>query len=893
MIQRVVQTFCLSVLLLLFTVAVRGTAIAQASSSSGGEDNSDNKGWSWDRILLPNNNDQQDNAVDNSKPIVIANGNVWPPPKSENPDDCLILVTRNQLMWHCPGPSVVTASNTSTIADSVDAEEYERTIIFRRNDKARFLGAFSAPATQRRRLWILASTNNVKDELWELDTITGKIVQTLIIEGSLDGHDAVRVNNRVFVVDTTNGHVVECALPASASPFVETSIEEGGAAIPKRSGYVDIIKRHTGFTRADHINNVAVHSDLLISNLHGKGGLSRKTQIGFGESPTRLTALSRSIPEEVGRELNLKEDGFTSISNVGEMCHGIAFWEDPNLSTSKEKVIKLISLDSKSGSMVSVVVVPPSSGSTFGDREVLWEPDENHPVLTPPKGIQYAYTSGAKVFSKGLAVQGNIAYFAVSFARAPPLRQTVPESLLVAYDLKHKQEVFVRTVRSNGLINQIITQNYLGWKIQLPSELPTEELTYHGIGHKLVNTCNDIIIDEEEEDRRYDTNDDASSPSFCQSVEENSTLCRTNANARSNCCVCDGGKWSKTPMLAGKLDEEATRVKNLKIMASVTFIRANQCVNTDSQTPKHIPLESKKHNMKHDEKKTLLIDHDTTTSSINSDISSSIVKHLCAINIKPIEERLLSSHKLDAAEESYETMVTLFSNVYQKQNGNALLTFEDGKEWQLGDGKLSTPPTIHLVVSTTDSKVYHFPWLASWSPLLEETILKPLGITSWNKVIGMKLINIPADKVGYSATSSLERESAHRLHHLHIPIMTNSDDVFFLTELGSNNNNLQDEDREAEASPEILRIKSNVGEVYEFNNAMKHSIHILGSKSGGGSNSIYMILDWIEDDVDSDGKQIYDLVELQAGHECWVNGGYLHCDRGNNNKRDAALEEEL
>ena len=110
----------------------------------------------------------------------------------------------------------------------------------------------------------------------------------------------------------------------------------------------------------------------------------------------------------------MEKDGFKSVQNVGRWCHRIAFWEDKSSSPLQ---IKLISLDSKSGIAVSVVL----TGLNEGEREVLWEPDENHPVLQPPEGVARAYNNGAKVFSKGLAVQGGVAYFGVSYARAPPL----------------------------------------------------------------------------------------------------------------------------------------------------------------------------------------------------------------------------------------------------------------------------------------------------------------------------------------------------------------------------------------------------------------------------------------------------------------------------------------
>ena len=100
-------------------------------------------------------------------------------------------------------------------------------------------------------------------------------------------------------------------------------------------------------------------------------------------SKTRLSALDRNLPETEGRELNLKQDGFDSVRNVGTWCHGIAFWEDTDTDQ-----IKLISLDSKSGSIVSVVL----AGVNYGHREVIWTPDLEHPIL---RHVEYFYKQKA------------------------------------------------------------------------------------------------------------------------------------------------------------------------------------------------------------------------------------------------------------------------------------------------------------------------------------------------------------------------------------------------------------------------------------------------------------------------------------------------------------------
>jgi len=544
---------CLLLLLLLLCVIVPDVVV---NANSGDDDQQYvEDGWSWERIF---------SHATEEDPI-IANGNVFPPPKNESAWDCLVLVTRNQFMHYCP------------------ANEYQRTVLHRGNP-GKYRGAFMGLNNNNgRRLWLLDSPerrdiNDHNDRLLELDTVTGKILQSLIIDDCIDGHDAVLApssssdrNKSVFVVDTRHGHVIEIAVPASAEPFTQMSMD-AGAEVSEVEGYVNIRKRHTGFTRADHINNVAVHSHLLISNLHGKGAMSQKAMAGSisMQSPTRLSALHRSMPSNFGRELNLESDGFESVQNVGTWCHGIAFWQPPN-DNDHNKEIQLISLDSQSGTLVSVAL----TGSRKYTRKVLWEPDLDHPVLVPPEGIAKHYRNGAGVFSKGLAVQGDMAYFGVSYARAPKLRKTVPETLLVAVDLRTGDEIFVRTIRSNGLVNQILTHSYLQQKIMLPPQQSTIELTYH-------------------------------------------TRHTTTANNKQG---------TTDPIIAGILDKEIIDNIDDLVHVTATFVPQKNCLDENGHT-KHLPLEQKAlHNL-------------STISSIEGHLDY-LVQHLCNLNVQPIQDMLL------------------------------------------------------------------------------------------------------------------------------------------------------------------------------------------------------------------------------------------------------------
>lgn len=622
------------------------------------------------------------------------------------------------------------------------------------------------------------------DELLELDTVTGEILQKLSIEASIDGHDAVLVGNKAFIVDTRHGHIIEVAVPASSPPYTESSIQAGAEKI-KKEGYVNIIKRHTGFTRADHVNNVAVHPHLLISNLHGKGAIQKS--IVEGPSPTRLSALDRSISEEEGRELDFNQDGFTSVQNVGTWCHGIAFWEDINDQEHSLSQIKLISLDSKSGSMVSVVL----SGPNPGTREVIWEPDEDHPVLLPPDGVAHAYRNGAKIFSKGLAVQGGVAYFGVSYARAPALRQTIPESLLVAVDLKSKKELWVRTVRSNGIINQILTKSYVG-DVQLPTEMSSVELTRHGEGGRLVDVCEDLAEDFELGSLSSPHGDD--SRVTCKLAYTEPSVCNEH-KAKAICCACRGGKRSKSPLMAGRLDKEVMKIEE-KVYATATFVNHHQCLDKNGLT-KRLPLEMKGRSSI------------ATITSIDKDLDS-VVKHLCNINVKPIQELVQG-----LGDEG-------FTSKYQYENNNAIFMKPPATQ-KFKPGCKDIPL---IFSSKRGDKLYHFPWLDKWLPIIQEVILQPLGIPL-NQILRMHLASMPeGSDIKFHQDKNAWVQLAHRIH---VPIITHSD-VFFLAEMK----------RQGIEDNEILRIKSNAGEVYEFNNAKGHAVHNIGT------DRVHLIIDWVE-----------------------------------------------
>ena len=65
--------------------AIAASAVAEDDVLTSAADG----GFSWAYIL-------------NKTVPIVANGNIYPPPPDDAPDDCLVLVTRNQIMWHCP-----------------------------------------------------------------------------------------------------------------------------------------------------------------------------------------------------------------------------------------------------------------------------------------------------------------------------------------------------------------------------------------------------------------------------------------------------------------------------------------------------------------------------------------------------------------------------------------------------------------------------------------------------------------------------------------------------------------------------------------------------------------------------------------------------------------------
>ena len=546
--------------------------------------------------------------------------------------------------------------------------------------------------------------------------------------------------------------------------------------------------------------------------LLGKGAIKPKIAKQTPDSPTRLSALRRDLPSSKGRELTVMQDGFASVNNVGTWCHGIAFWEDEGKGQ-----VELISLDSKEGALVSLAL----TGSNTGKRAVLWSPEgKDHPVLEPPMGIAQAYFNGAKQFSKGLAVQGGVAYFGVSYARAPPLRQTVPESLLVAVDLATRREKWTRVVRSNGIINQIMTRTALG-DILLPADLSSVELTQHGGGGKLVNNCRDL---EDPEDH----------PDLCRldadiSEREAVSLTCNRPKAKQHCCLCRGGKREKIPHLAGQLDSEILRLGE-DVDLTATFVPRRNCLGRSGKT-RRIALKHKTRQI------------DDVYGNLNA-----IVTHLCNLDVAPLHERVAQ-----LGDEG-------FTQEHQRGHGNAVVEIGGVDRFKPGC------TAIQLVFSSKHAdRVYHFPWLEEWLPMLQEHILGPLGIPL-NRILRMQLANMPpGSDISIHADKNAWVAAAHRIH---VPIITHSD-VYFLVRLGSPG--------KGDGHFTHLRIKADEGEAFEFNNSMLHRVKNLGA------SRVHLIIDHVEKPIyDAEDAAAEYLVKLRPGEECTQKKGYpyLTCTVG-------------
>lgn len=387
---------------------------------------------SWDEIV---------------KDTIVANGNIYPPNDQLNKrNSCMLVLSHNAVHRYCPrddGP------------DGKGALDRNRDmVLLRYEEEIKFRGAFYVEGYPNRVWFLVSPSDGIKDFLEEFDLRTGKILQILRIPGTVDAHDVVRVGKSVFVVDTRHGYLLELELPKPAKD------EAGIPPVPRRFKNLKINaivkKRHKGFIRIDHPNNFAIHKDVIITSLHGGHFLKPEIQKMFPPSRSRISLLDRheDDPEEF---LKYDKNDFV-IDIIGQSNHGLAFYKD---QTTQE--VRLLSLDSQNGSLISVVISPDNKVER--SREVLWKPDLTADYFTPE-------ISGV-LFAKGLAVQGNVAYFTISGREGLRVSTFFTHCVLVAYDLVEKKELWSRSLENPvpdigvggrmGVANQLVTMEYLNY----------------------------------------------------------------------------------------------------------------------------------------------------------------------------------------------------------------------------------------------------------------------------------------------------------------------------------------------------------------------------------------------------------------------------------------------
>jgi hypothetical protein len=157
---------------------------------------------------------------------------------------------------------------------------------------------------------------------------------------------------------------------------------------------MELVRAHDGFSHEHHVNTVLVEPERLFVLCHNKGD-------------SWLAVLDRASGETVDR-----------YDDVGQHSHDLSAWRD-----------QIVICDSRGGALILV------------DRAT--------------KACRTAYREEG-AFTKGLAVEGDVAWFAISKAATRAERIAVSCDL-VAYDLAADEVLWRRPIPSNGLVNSIVT----------------------------------------------------------------------------------------------------------------------------------------------------------------------------------------------------------------------------------------------------------------------------------------------------------------------------------------------------------------------------------------------------------------------------------------------------
>ena len=218
-------------------------------------------------------------------------------------------------------------------------------------------------------------------------------------------------NDRLLLLDYRTGRTISKiplesrdthhAVRAGDRLFVTDTFR--GRVLEYKLPGVTLERVHDGFTHEDHVNTVLVDPAELLVLCHNKG-------------KSRLAVLERDSGEIVDQ-----------YDDVGEHSHDLAVWRD-----------QLVICDSRGGAMIVVDRATRACRTAFHEE-------------------------GS--FTKGLAVEGDVAWFAISTAATRGERFAVSCDL-VAHDLAADRMLWRRPIPSNGLVNSIVTATDLTAQLQ-------------------------------------------------------------------------------------------------------------------------------------------------------------------------------------------------------------------------------------------------------------------------------------------------------------------------------------------------------------------------------------------------------------------------------------------
>jgi DNA-binding beta-propeller fold protein YncE len=177
-------------------------------------------------------------------------------PAVEAKQNSVLLLSHGRLMWF-------------------DLDTLTETVLLS-NPKQRYRGVF---ASDKGTLVVLATPDmKVESSFVEVDKTTGKELKVTTAAKTMDGHDAVRYGNRVYVVSTANGRI---------------NVYDVASLSLQRS--------HELYSRHDHINTIAVGPSQMYVMLHN-----------MGTRPSEMHVLRRNVPKSLDR-----------YEGIGHSAHGI------------------------------------------------------------------------------------------------------------------------------------------------------------------------------------------------------------------------------------------------------------------------------------------------------------------------------------------------------------------------------------------------------------------------------------------------------------------------------------------------------------------------------------------------------------------------------------------